>query len=312
MKKVLFALSLLPILAGFARADESKFKIPYDRDNAQAITVQETGVYVLCSSFNATTAGVQGIVAVYGAILSTAPTSSGVSGFMHIWSTGTDNFSAIRADLIEEMVPPIAASSATFNTLVVFNPPIISTSGFAFYVDTPAVNGAVFYRYLSTGNYEDVWFPTDDNGEKTHDANFYGVSPSSESLPSGLVDNKGTESLDFNSNNIIVHGSSLTTPAKYLWYGFMAGTATTGNFMAVYDSATITSGITPAPYLPNLMYKLLPENSKVTGGGSYTTVYYWPWPLILRNGMRIVRTFPTSGSPDRFRIFGRSARRLRY
>ena len=251
----------------------------------------------------------------------------GGGAYVLLWSTNTPA-SNFPAGVVEYMVPPISISSAAHNTLVVFDPPVISTEGVAMYVTSASCSAAFFYRYLSTsgvdGRGEDLLIPVDDADIKAHDPGFYGVEPATKSVAGGRIGADGADALDYVSAETIVYGSSipLGTPAseKYLWYGWIAGTSTLvfggaggavgGNYMVVADSASTVG--TAAFFMPPIVYPTMNIDARNPAqSGTYTRSFSWPWPIILREGFNLTRTF-TNGSSDSFRILGRPARQLRH
>lgn len=336
MKKIFLSLAATLVLCSYAWADRvvGGFRVPQDREGSLAASVWETGVSVFGSSVTASTRGVVGPLAVFGVLTSTASNSGGNGATMYgggayvlLWSTNTP--ANLVGGVVEYLVPPISISSAAHNTLVVFDPPVISTEGVAMYVTSNSCSAAFFYRYLSTGGVggrggENLLIPVDDAGVKAHDPGFYGVEPATDSVPGGRIGADGTDTLDYNSSELIVYGS--TTPLggpdseKYLWYGWIAGTSTLvfggaggavgGNYMVVADTASTVG--TADFFMPPIVYPTMSVDARNSAqSGTYTRSFSWPWPIILREGFNLTRVF-TNGSADSFRALGRPARQLRH
>ena len=284
---IIIALSLCAVA-------EAGFVVPRDRDGLPAGSVYDTGVEVVTLRQTLNASVITGSsVAIYGVMTSTPRVVDGRE-FVEIRST---NMAGIGSELL---LPPIAFTSTTRNTLIVFNPPVLAPAGFSVNLTSAQGWASVFYRHIATATSPNFFIPYDNTGMKAYDgAQWYGVQAASEVVPGAAAQYSasavGTESLDFDSTEKCV------ATTRGLFYGVMASTGDASNYAIFRD----TNGATGNYFLPPLFYNSMDRDNE--GITAVTRVFYFPWPVIYTIGLSVERNVGT----DRFRVFTRPLSSLR-
>ena len=294
------------------------FKVPTDRAGVAAQNINECGVYPASVRYSSQpfllVSGSS--IAVYGVLTSTKSVASlGVNAFVQLRSTNTANL------LSELLVPPIAFSSDTQNTLIEYDPPIICLDGLS--VNITTVSDAmvtVFYRYLSTTNEQDYWIPYDKNGVKAHNPSFYGIRAASGATAGGTaLDGIGHDGLDFTALEKMVLNASTyqaTSNTPGLLIGVVAGSHTVNqiaDYVVFRDTGTIGETSDSTIMLPPIFYNnfnledALLNIGAIAKSVSSSQVIKLPWPVIYSKGLSQKR----SASTQTFRVMTRPSDRLR-
>lgn len=316
MKKFLFlACLVLPARAG-------AFDIPIDKDGVVAGSIRDIGVLTYTATNTATflisgatvsspANDVTGTtIAVHGVLTSTAPRGIMTSpAFVELRATDTANTSS------ELLVPPLIFSSGTYNTLYIFNPPLLVPENLSVTLTSAGTVATIFYNYLSTaGTTGDFWIPRDDaSGAKAYDPNFYGVRAASNSYAGGAEgDRSGTETFDFTSDEKLVGESTtvsrgLAAPSHF--WGWCASTGAPDTFLLFRDTNTTGSGAPDNLLLPPIFPRAGPFISSLSGNADnslQSPCFQFPWPINTRYGL----SMDMSVSSERFRALKRRKDRL--
>lgn len=295
MKRILFTFLFL----GFVSSVYS-FQVPLDRRGKQAQSIYDAGVLTFTTSMTVTDGVVPRIVkgstiAVFGIITSTLGTGSAISHvFVELRATDTANRTS------ELLVPPLAISSTTRNTFHIFDPPILAVSGVSIFVNTPTARVTLLYTHVATNNAGTFSIPLDSQqGNSISNRHFYGVQVSSESMFGDAANNRvGAESLDYNSDEMLV-----STGSRYLITGFHPSTGALGNYVTIRDDFA-TGNINNLLVVPIFYNTVYENNNGAIGGRPFT----FPFPIVAENGV----TVQTNTNDDRFRLFIKDLRSLRY
>lgn len=318
IKKALITLTLVLLAAGnaYSFGDYSDYRVPTDRAGVKARNLASCGVYTATIiNSSQTFLLVSGTsIAVYGVLTGTdvAPTD-GVDSWVELRATDTANVTT------ELLVPPIAITSTSRNTFIVYDPPVIAQKGLSVNIATTPASVTVFFRYLSTNVAQDFAIPWDKDGGKVYNPAFYGVVPASNSTAGGVALGVGIDSLDYSAAELPVltySSATITINTPGLLYGMIVGSAPITAF-ANYVVLKDTTSVAGAGGDNNLMVPIFYNTFNLSdalglvygnGIGNPTSKYIkFPWPIVFNYGL----TQKRSASTEMFRILVKPLQRLR-
>lgn len=311
LKLKLVTLAILALVS-VSKANADDFGATYDRDNEYAQSARDLGVdvYLATSAVPYLVTGASyttqpSTYLVFGVFTSTGPQGLDMSispTFVELRATDTANTTS------ELLVPGVAFSTQTRNTLVIYDPPLVAGNGLSINITTIPVGvmAAVFYRRIQPGQDDDLWIPVDGQvGRKAHDSTLYGVLPSSSAVGGATAENgRSASAFDYTTTEKVIANSTVSSEGDpQHFYGWVASSGVRTNYMTLQATNTTVGSLNN--FLPPVFYRTL---SQETFDNAFLQAsFQFPWPLNAPNGLGV----QLSSANDRLRILRRPKRRMR-